>query len=89
MAAADRPQITLITPPLLDLESFPAQLATVMDAVAIACLRLALATRDEDAIARAAAPIFSPICGRTRMKAGGVILGLSMRKPPDTPAPAP
>ena len=54
MAAADRPQITLITPPLLDLESFPAQLATVMDAVEIACLRLALATRDEDAIARAA-----------------------------------
>ena len=54
MAAADRPQITLITPPLLDLETFPSQLAAVMDAVEIACLRLALATREEDSIARAA-----------------------------------
>lgn len=54
MAQQDRPQITLITPPALDIEAFPDQLATVMDAVEIACLRLSLATRDEDAIGRAA-----------------------------------
>ena len=54
MAAQDRPQITLITPPVLDLDSFPDQLAAVMDRVAIACLRLSLATRDEDKLGRAA-----------------------------------
>ena len=54
MADQDRPQITLITPPSIDLETFPDQLAQVMDAVEIACLRLALSTRDEDAIGRAA-----------------------------------
>jgi thiamine-phosphate pyrophosphorylase len=50
----DRPQITLITPPAFDLEVFPAQLAAVMDAVDIACLRLSLASTDADVIARAA-----------------------------------
>ena len=54
MADQDRPQITLITPPAIDLETFPDQLAQVMDTVEIACLRLALSTRDEDAIGRAA-----------------------------------
>ena len=54
MADQDRPQITLITPPSIDLETFPDQLAQVMDTVEIACLRLALSTRDEDAIGRAA-----------------------------------
>ena len=54
MADQDRPQITLITPPVLDLDIFPDQLAAVMDAVDIACLRLSLATRDEDALGRAA-----------------------------------
>ena len=54
MAAEDRPQITLITPPVLDLDSFPDQLAAVMDSFEIACLRLSLATRDEDMIGRAA-----------------------------------
>jgi thiamine-phosphate pyrophosphorylase len=54
MAQQDRPQITLITPPALDLDLFPDQLAAVMDRVDIACLRLSLATRDEDAIGRAA-----------------------------------
>ncbi len=54
MAAEDRPQITLITPAAFDLEVFPDQLARVMDAVDIACLRLSLASRDEDLIARAA-----------------------------------
>ena len=54
MAEADRPQITLITPPVLDLEVFPDRLARVMDAVEIACLRLALATKDVDDLGRAA-----------------------------------
>ncbi len=52
--ADDRPQITLITPPSFDLATFPDQLAQVMDAVPIACLRLSLASRDQDDIARAA-----------------------------------
>lgn len=50
----DRPQINLITPPVLDLQSFPDSLARVMDAVEIACLRLSLATRDPDDLGRAA-----------------------------------
>jgi thiamine-phosphate pyrophosphorylase len=54
MSADDRPQITLITPPQLSLETFPATLARVMDATPIACLRLSLASRDEDQIARIA-----------------------------------
>jgi thiamine-phosphate pyrophosphorylase len=54
MSADDRPQITLITPPQLSLETFPATLARVMDATPIACLRLSLASRDEDQIARVA-----------------------------------
>ncbi len=54
MAAEDRPQITLITPPALDLEVFPDRLARVLDAAEIACLRLSLATRDTDTLGRAA-----------------------------------
>lgn len=54
MANPDRPQITLITPPVLDLEIFPQVLARVMDGVDIACLRLSLATKDTDDIGRAA-----------------------------------
>ncbi len=54
MPADDRPQITLITPPQLSLDTFPAALARVMDATPIACLRLSLAGRDEDHIARVA-----------------------------------
>lgn len=53
MSAEDRPQITLITPPALDLEVFPARLAAVLDSVEVACLRLSLASRDEDVILRA------------------------------------
>jgi len=48
------PQITLITPPVLDLAVFPDLLAAVMDAQDIACLRLSLAATDADTIARAA-----------------------------------
>lgn len=54
MAAEDRPQITLITPPAPDLDVFPDRLARVLDGVEVACLRLTLATRDEDMILRAA-----------------------------------
>ncbi len=54
MADQDRPQLTLITPPVLDLEVFPDQLAAVMDQVDVACLRLSLAAKDEDSIGRAA-----------------------------------
>mgnify|MGYP000032273964 CR=1 FL=1 len=54
MAAEDRPQITLITPPAFELELFPNRLAAVLDTVDIACVRLSLATRDEDTLSRAA-----------------------------------
>lgn len=54
MSDAERPQIYLITPPDFDLDTFPAQLAGVLDSADIACVRLALATRDEDRVARAA-----------------------------------
>ena len=52
--AADLPQLYLITPTDLDIDSFPTRLAGVLDAVQIACVRLSLATRDEDRIGRAA-----------------------------------
>lgn len=54
MADIDRPQINLITPPAFDPEEFVPRLAAVLDATEIACLRLSLATRDQDAQARAA-----------------------------------
>ena len=53
MATDERPQIILITPPAIDLEVFPDRLAAVLDAVEVACLRLSLATRDEDTLLRA------------------------------------
>ena len=54
MSDTERPQITLITPPAIDLDLFPDRLAAVLDAVDIACVRLSLAGKDEDMIARAA-----------------------------------
>lgn len=53
MAEPQHPQIYLITPPDLDLAVFPDILARVLDRVDVACLRLHLAARDEDRIARA------------------------------------
>lgn len=47
------PQLYLITPPVIDLDHFPAQLARLCDTYEIACLRLALAAQDEDTILRA------------------------------------
>ena len=52
--AADLPQLYLITPTDLDIDTFPTRLAGVLDAVQIACVRLSLASRDEDRIGRAA-----------------------------------
>jgi thiamine-phosphate pyrophosphorylase len=54
MAADDRPQITLITPPTFDPEVFSDQIGRVLDGLEIACLRLSLGTRDEDTLMRAA-----------------------------------
>lgn len=50
----DLPQLYLVSPPQIELSGFPDLLAGVLDATEVACVRLALATRDEDAIARAA-----------------------------------
>lgn len=54
MAADDRPQITLISPPVFLPEGFADRIARVLDSAEIACLRLSLATRDEDTLLRAA-----------------------------------
>ncbi len=54
MAETELPQIYLITPPEIELGRFPDQLARVLDTTEIACVRLSLATRDEDRISRAA-----------------------------------
>ncbi|MFO1174048.1 MAG: thiamine phosphate synthase [Paracoccaceae bacterium] len=50
----DRPQIYLITPPVVDLDRFPDLLARVLDANEVACLRMALAGKDEYELGRAA-----------------------------------
>ncbi|WP_424976159.1 thiamine phosphate synthase [Dinoroseobacter sp. S124A] len=52
--APEQPQLYLITPPEIELSSFPGQLAGLLDGAEIACVRLSLSTRDEDRIARAA-----------------------------------
>ncbi|WP_439122490.1 thiamine phosphate synthase [Marivita sp.] len=54
MSDAEQPQIYLITPPEIELSHFPTDLARVLEATEIACIRLSLATRDEDLILRAA-----------------------------------
>ncbi|MEJ6394645.1 thiamine phosphate synthase [Gymnodinialimonas sp. 2305UL16-5] len=50
----DHPQIYLISPTAFDPMTFAPSLASLLDAVEIACLRLAIAESDEDAVARAA-----------------------------------
>lgn len=52
MADKDRPQIYLITPPTVDLALFPDRLAHVLDAHAVACVRMALAGKDEYELGR-------------------------------------
>jgi len=54
MADTEQPQIYLITPPEFELSQFPTALASVLDTHEIACVRLSMATRDEDRISRAA-----------------------------------
>ena len=52
--APEQPQLYLITPPELELASFSETLARVLDAQPTACVRLALSTKDEDKLSRAA-----------------------------------
>ncbi len=54
MADPDSPQIYLITPSAFDVAVFAPQLAAILDTVDVACLRLSLASEDEDAVSRAA-----------------------------------
>ncbi|MGH1465421.1 MAG: thiamine phosphate synthase [Cognatishimia sp.] len=54
MAETEHPQIYLIPPPEIELSRFPSDLARVLDSADIACVRLALATKDEDRLSRAA-----------------------------------
>ena len=49
----EMPQIYLVTPPEID-AAFADRLSAVLDAYAIACLRLDLATKDADRVTRAA-----------------------------------
>ena len=53
METPEQPQIYLITPPEIELSSFSNDLAAVLDANEVACVRLALATKDEDRLSRA------------------------------------
>ena len=48
------PQIYLLTPAAFDVDSFPAQLAQVLDDHDVACVRLALSSKDEVELGRAA-----------------------------------
>ncbi len=54
MAETARPQIYLITPPELDLSSFAPLLTKLLDQTDVACVRLALSSRDEDRFSRVA-----------------------------------
>jgi len=54
MTGGHAAQLYLVTPPIVTLEEFAPLLARLLDAVEIACVRLALATADEEALARAA-----------------------------------
>lgn len=51
---ADRPQVYLVTPADFAPDAFAPRLAAVLDAVPVACLRLALASVDEARLTRAA-----------------------------------
>lgn len=61
MAEVEQPQIYLITPPDVELSSFPALLSRVLDAEKVACVRLALASKDQDRVARTA-DVIREIC---------------------------
>lgn len=48
MADQEQPQIYLITPPELELSTFPALLGDILETVDVACVRMALSTKDEE-----------------------------------------
>ena len=54
MDAPEQPQIYLITPPEFELSTFTDQLAAVLDAGPVACVRLTMSSRDEQVISKAA-----------------------------------
>lgn len=54
MDTPETPQIYLITPPEVELDFYPGVLARVLDAHPVACVRLALSSRDEGTLARGA-----------------------------------
>ena len=54
MTEPEQPQIYLITPPEFELSQFPRQLDAVLNTHDVACIRLTLATQDEDRLSRAA-----------------------------------
>lgn len=54
MDTPEQPQIYLITPSEIELSSFPDILGKALDAHPVACVRLALSTKDEDRLSRAA-----------------------------------
>jgi thiamine-phosphate pyrophosphorylase len=54
MAGPERAQVYLVTPPILTLGPFAELLAGLLDAAPVACVRLALASTDEDELIRAA-----------------------------------
>jgi len=49
----DAPQLYLISPPQITPETFPEDLARLLDAAPVACLRLDLTSRDADTLLRA------------------------------------
>lgn len=53
-ARDDLPQLYLITPPELVIATFPDLLAACLDSTPVACVRLALSTKDQDLISRSA-----------------------------------
>lgn len=54
MSQTDQPNLYLVTPQSFEIDAFLPRLQAVLDAEAIACLRLALVSEDEDHLARAA-----------------------------------
>ena len=54
MAETEPPRLYLITPSEFELSRFPDQLAAVLDAHAVACVRLSMSSHDEDTLCRAA-----------------------------------
>jgi thiamine-phosphate pyrophosphorylase len=53
MDMPEKPQLYLLTPQVIDINTFPDTLSAVLDAHEIACLRIALTSRDESELSRA------------------------------------